>query len=335
MNNNDRFVNEALVKITKNLDLDDSKLNILLNTLYDCVRDYNIYFTNRANGSFEDYLDLYSQSMQFLNLSANTIKNYIYTLKQLDIFTNKSVQDINIFDLRLFISHKKETEKVKINTLNNIINKIKSFFGFLFDEGYIESNPSTKLRKIKEPKRIKKALSTIELEELRNGCKDDLERALVEFLYSTGMRISEVVKLNLSDLNYNNKSIYVVGKGDKERNVLFSDKAKYYLDKYLKFRRDKNIDSEALFCANRKPFSRLGARAIQQRLKKIKDRQLIKAEVTPHTLRRTMATNLLCAGADITTVQALLGHVNLSTTQLYAQTNFANVQNQYRMCIDL
>lgn len=154
-------------------------------------------------------------------------------------------------------------------------------------------------------------------------------------MYSTGMRVSEIVELNISDLDFDKKTIFIVGKGDKERKVLFSDKSKYYLEKYIKARADKNINSDALFCANRKPYGRLGVRAIEKRLKKIKDRQLMKVEVTPHTLRRTMATNMLSAGADITTVQFLLGHVNLSTTQLYAQTSFANVQNQYLRCIDL
>lgn len=332
MNNNDRFVNEALIKITKNLSLDDSKINILINTLYDCVRDYNINFINRESGSLLNYLDLYSQFMQLSNISKNTIKNYIYTLKQLDKFLNKNVQDINIFDLRLFLAHKKEVEKIKDNTLNNIINKIKSFFNFLFDEGYIDVNPVKKLKKIKEPKRIKKALSTIDLEKIRQCCKSSRDRAIVEFAFATGLRVSEIVSVDIKHLNMNTNTLKVVGKGDKERTVIFSDRTKYYLEKYLKERKGH---SEALFVSSRFPFTRIGSRAIEKTIKKIKEKADIDIPVTPHTFRRTMATTMLRSGADITSVQQLLGHTNLNTTLVYLDLDFDDVMYQYNKCMGL
>lgn len=332
MNNN--FIVLATTEITKNLNLDESNKQVLINTLYALLRDFNVTKKTESIGNFSDAIDLYLRDMEFNNLSEKTIKNRGYLLHKLDNFLKKDICNITVFDLRAYIVDLQEN-KIAAKTINSYISQIKAFFTWLYEEEYIDKNIARKIKKIKEPKRIKKPLSAIQLEELRDGCKDDLERALVEFLYSTGMRISELVSLNISDLDFDKKNIYLIGKGDKERNILFSDRAKYYLEKYLKSRTEKGIESEALFCSSRKPFGRLKDRAIQKRLKNIKDRQLIKADVTPHTLRRTMATNMLNAGADITIVQFLLGHVNLSTTQLYAQTSFQNVQNQYFKCINL
>lgn len=331
---NSKFLVLATAEITNKLNLNETDKQTLINTLYTLLSNFEVTEKEKAPGSFSDMIDSYLKDMEFNNFSERTIKNRGYLLRKFDRFLQKEITDVTVFDLKTYVVHLQE-RKIAPKTINGYIAQIKAFFTWLHEEEYTDKNIGNRVKKIKEPKRLKKPLTTIELEELRNGCKDDLERALVEFLYSTGMRISEVVSLNVSDLNFDKKSIYIIGKGDKERNILFSDRAKYYLEKYLKFRRDKNIDSEALFCANRKPYGRLGARAIEKRLKNIKDRQLIKAEVTPHVLRRTMATNMLSAGADITTVQFLLGHVNIATTQLYAQTSFANVQNQYFKCIDL
>lgn len=331
---NSKFLVLATTEITNKLNLNESDKQTLINTLCTLLSNFEVTEKEKNIGSFSDAIDMYLKDMEFNNFSERTIKNRGYLLRKFDRFLQKEITDVTVFDLKAYVVHLQE-RKIAPKTINGYIAQIKAFFTWLHEEEYTDKNIGNRVKKIKEPKRIKKPLTTIELEELRNGCKDDLERALVEFLYSTGMRISEVVSLNVSDLNFDKKNIYIVGKGDKERNILFSDRAKYYLEKYLKFRTEKGIESEALFCANRKPYGRLGARAIEKRLKNIKDRQLIKAEVTPHVLRRTMATNMLSAGADITTVQFLLGHVNIATTQLYAQTSFANVQNQYFKCIDL
>lgn len=331
---NSKFLVLATAEITNKLNLNETDKQTLINTLYTLLSNFEVTEKERNIGSFSDAIDMYLKDMEFNNFSERTIKNRGYLLRKFDRFVQKEITDVSVFDLKAYIVHLQENN-IKARTINSYVSQIKAFFAWLHEEEYTDKNIGNRVKKIKEPKRIKKPLTTIELEELRNGCKDDLERAMVEFLYSTGMRISEVVNLNISDLNFDKKNIYIVGKGDKERTVLFSDRTKYYLEKYLKTRAERGINSEALFCANRKPYNRLGARAIEKRLKNIKERQFIKAEVTPHVLRRTMATNMLSAGADITTVQFLLGHVNIATTQLYAQTSFANVQNQYFKCIDL
>ena len=280
---NSKFLVLATSEITQRLKLNESDKQTLIDTLYVLLSNFEVTEKEKAPSSFSDMIDVYLKDMEFNNFSPRTIKNRGYILHKLDRFLQKKIEDITVFDLRSYIVHLQENN-IKARTINSYVSQIKAFFAWLHEEEYTDKNIGNRVKKIKEPKRLKKPLTTIELEELRNGCKDDLERAIVEFLYSTGLRVSEVVELNLSDLDFDKKTIYIVGKGDKERKVLFSDKAKYYLEKYIKARADKNINSDALFCANRKPYGRLGVRAIEKRLKKIKDRQLMKVEVTPHVL---------------------------------------------------
>ena len=158
-------------------------------------------------------------------------------------------------------------------------------------------------------------------------CDNIRDRALFELMFATGCRLSEIQKMNISDIDFITKSIKVLGKGNKERIVYFNDKAKLYLNKYLKTRMD---NSDALFVGKRKPYKRIGNRAIENIIKKIKDNSDInRSEVCPHLLRHTMATISVNAGIKINSLQKLLGHENISTTQIYAETNMNLVKNEY------
>ena len=161
-----------------------------------------------------------------------------------------------------------------------------------------------------------KALTIEELEIIREACLTHRERALVEVYYATGARLSEVQKLNKDDIDWQTMSVRVIGKGNKERTVYFSFKATYHLKKYLMHR----VDTEpALFITERKPYRRLSNRGIQREIGKIAARSGIQKKVHPHVFRHTFATLLLNNGADIVSVQGLLGHADPATTQIYAQ----------------
>lgn len=296
----------------------------MINTLYTLLANFEVTEKEKNIGSFSDAIDMYLKDMEFNNFSERTIKNRGYLLRKFDRFVQKEITDVSVFDLKAYVVHLQETN-IKARTINGYIAQIKAFFAWLHEEEYINKDIGKRVKKIKEPKRIKKPLTTIELEELRNGCKDDLERALVEFLYSTGMRISEVVSLNVSDLNFDKKNIYIVGKGNKERSVIFSDISKYYLQKYLNERKDNN---PALFVSSKRPYSRLGKRGIEKIFERIK-KKLGLSELYPHLLRHTMATRL-AETADITTVQKLLGHSSLNTTMIYAEINEDKISYQYK-----
>ena len=278
---------------------------------------------NEEDGDFLTYIDIYANSMKLEGLSEETIKNKCYTLKALNRYLEKDINKISVADLKMYILHKQTT--CKSNTLNTIITTIKSFFNFLYDEGYLDINPSRKLKKVKEEKRLRKSLNDVSLEQVRLACSNKRDRALIEFTYSTGLRVSELVKLNINDLDFTSNRFSVVGKGNKERNVMFSDIAKFYLKQYLNERKDNNT---ALFVGIKKPHNRMSTRAVEKIFEKIKEKLNVN-KLYPHLLRHTFATKL-ASTADITVVQKLLGHTNINTTMLYAEVNEDKISYQYK-----
>lgn len=323
--NNDTFVANVFNKINNKFELNDNNKTLLLNILYTSLKDCNIIYNEPKIGDFETIINLYCEDLMMQGLSEKTIKHKKYTLNELNRYIKKDIKDISLSDLRTFLTYKQE--KVIENTLNSIITRIKAFFTWAYEEEYIDNNPSKRIRKIREPYRISKPLNCIEVEQIRETCKNNRDRAIIEFALSTGLRVSEIKNLNIKDIDFTNNRVIIIGKGNKERIAFFTDKAKYYLQKYLDTREYKIEDP--LFIANRKPYKRLGARRIEIIVKELKDANNIEKKVTPHTFRKTMATNLLEGGADITVVQKLLGHVNINTTLIYAQTSMETVKYQY------
>lgn len=190
-----------------------------------------------------------------------------------------------------------------------------------------------KLEVTKLPKRLRKALTLEELELLRIACKDKRDRALIEFLFATGCRVSEVVDCNIEDLNFNENTLRVIGKGDKERIVCFGEKTKIYISKYINEDRRKDNDL-ALFVSEKFPHNRLSRRGIELIVTKIAKRANFDKRVFPHLVRHTMATVGLRNGANLITIQHLLGHTDLATTQIYAENSIENVRHEYKQHIN-
>ena len=328
--NNEKFITKCSCEICKALDLSLEDQQKVLDTLYKCTVNYEVYEIKEDTESFMELVSLYIQTKKIEGLAEGTLKNRYYLLRELDDYLHKSYDKISISDLRIYILHKQETARA--TTINGIITQIKIFFSWLQDEGYIDKNPASRLKKSKEPIRLVKSLDTINLEKLRISCDKDRDRALVEFAFATAMRVSEIKNTNISDLDIANNRIITIGKGDKEREVYFSDKTKFYLDRYLKTRTD---DNKALFVTLKKPYARLSTRTIEKIISDIKIKAGIDAKVTPHVLRHTMATKMIEGGADITTVQTILGHKNVTTTQIYAETSMDKVKYQYKQCLNV
>ncbi|HID0814577.1 tyrosine-type recombinase/integrase [Clostridium botulinum] len=281
--------------------------------------------TALVSSDIEEKLQIYLASKKLDGLSIGTLRNYKYNLARFADHLRKPLGTITTMDLRMFLAIR--CKSMKQTSVNGQITILKSFFSWLYDEEYIPKNPAAKLKQTKEPKRLRHALSEEEIELLRQACKTDREKALIEFLISTGCRLSEVVGIDKNDIDWNEMSLNVIGKGNKERKIYFSTKAKILLKKYLLARSDENI---ALFVTSKKPHGRLGGRSVQREIKKIADRAGINKSIYPHLFRHSFATSKLNAGMPLPVIQHLMGHENPATTQIYAELSEENIKHEYK-----
>lgn len=281
--------------------------------------------TALMTSDIEEKIQIYLATKKLDGLSSKTIKNYNYNLIKFASHLRKPLAAITTMDLRMYLAAR--CKNMKASSKNNQISILKAFFGWLHDEDYIPKNPAAKLKQTKEPKRLRNALSEEEVELIRQACITDREKALVEFIYSSGARLSEIVGVDISALNWHEQTLRVIGKGDKEREVCFSTKAKILLKKYLKSREDNN---EALFVAGKYPYNRLGGRSIEREISKIAKRAGLDKGVFPHLLRHSYATHKLNSGMPLHILQGLMGHETPSTTQIYAKTSRENMIHEYR-----
>lgn len=269
-------------------------------------------------------IKLFLSSKKLEGLSKVTLDSYLIELNIFSKNIKKRVEDISTADIRVFLGG---FEHLKLSSVSRKLSVLKSFFGWLTAEEFLQRDPTTKIKPPKKEKRMPKALTIEELELLRESCKTNRQRAFLEVLYATGCRLSEIHNLNKSDINYQTMSCRVIGKGNKEREVYFSPRAMYHLRKYLMNRTD---DTEALMITERKPYRRLSKRGIQREIAKVATQAGLDKKISPHTMRHTFATLTLNNGADIAAVQALLGHEDPSTTQIYAQLTEEKKREQHK-----
>ncbi|SDL21049.1 tyrosine-type recombinase/integrase [Natronincola ferrireducens] len=323
---------EAIIRIVGKIDLeydgivDQQKVrSIIEEVLY----DYELVSTSRELvivNDMHDKIMLYLATRKIDGLAKRTLEAYSRHLNRFAHYMRKNIEDINAMDIRMYLASYSKTG-VKNTTLATEINYLRGFFKWLKSEEYIDKNPMDKIKTIKVEKRLRDALTIEELEKIRDACETYRQRALVEFFYSTGCRLEEVEKLNKEDIDWQNLKLKVIGKGNKQRVVYLSPKAKVYIQKYLMSRLDT---CEALFVTERNPISRLGRRSIQREFNKLANLAALSRRVYPHLMRHTTATNLLNGGADLVTVQQVLGHQDPSTTLVYAKISDKNVEHEYR-----
>ena len=314
--------------------LNDNQIIELDNSLNKILKDYDVIkidkklsikYNNRNNYLLENFLS----AKNVEGCSERTISYYKSTLIKMLNAVNKKLGDITTDDLRKYLADYKNINNASKTTVDNIRRVLSSFFSWLEDEDYILKNPVKRIRKIKTRKVVKEVLSDESFEILRDNCTNIRDLAMIELLYSTGMRVGELVRLNIDDVLFNERECIVLGKGDSERTVYFDAKTKIHLLKYLKSRSD---NSPALFVSFKKPNNRLKINGIERRIRELGHKANIK-KVHPHKFRRTMATNAIDKGMPIEQVQRLLGHVQIDTTMQYAMVNQSNVKISHRKFI--
>lgn len=276
-----------------------------------------------------DYVELFLSAKKVEGCSFRTLSYYKSTLHAMVTTLNKSVKQIDTEDLRGYIASYADLYQVSKTTLDNIRRIISSFFSWLENENYIIKSPARRIRKIKTGSTVKAIYSDEELELLRDHCSTIRDLAIIDFLASTGVRIGELVNIDISDIDFDKRECVVLGKGNKERVVYFDARCKIHLLDYIRSRHDSN---KALFVSLHQPYHRLNISGIEIRLRNL-GKVLQMERVHPHKFRRTLATNAIDKGMPIEQVQVLLGHTKIDTTLHYAMVNQNNVKQSHKKYI--
>lgn len=273
-----------------------------------------------------DLLNLFLQAKEVEGRSPNTLNYYRATITHLLNSIDSPLCQFTAHELREYLSRYQSINDSSRVTIDNIRRILSSFFSWLEDEDYIVKSPVRRIHKVKTPTIVKETLNDEHLETLRDSCSNARDLAIVDMLTSTGMRIGELTKLNISDINFLERECIVQGKGDKQRHVYFDARTKLHLGEYIKTRNDNN---PALFVTLGAPNKRLKIGGVELRLRNL-GKRLNLPRVHPHKFRRTLATNAIDKGMPIEQVQKLLGHARIDTTMHYALVNQNNVKFSHR-----
>lgn len=291
---------------------------------YDITRKISpsINSNNKLLDSFLSAKKVEGKSVKTLNYYKNTLSKLLTTIK-------KNLKQITTDDLRNYLSDFQNQKGSSNVTIDNIRRIFSSFFSWLEDEDFIVKSPVRRIHKVKTTKVVKEILTDEDLEKLRESAMSYRDRAIVEFLASTGVRVGEIVNLNIEQIKFDDRSAIVLGKGSTEREVYFDARTKIHLQRYLSTRTDTN---NALFVSNKIPNNRLTIGTIELIVKNLGEKSSIH-HVHPHKFRRTLATRAIDKGMPVEQVQKLLGHVRIDTTMHYAMVNQVNVKISHRKYI--
>ncbi|MBE5763966.1 MAG: integrase [Clostridiales bacterium] len=288
----------------------------------------DIIISHKQEKTNSEYLQLFETAKNVEGCSKASLKYYIYILNSFFKECTKQINDISTDDIRNYLDSF-SSKNISKTSMDNIRRVLSSFFAWLEEEDYIRKNPVKRIHKIKSLKTIKLAYSDENIENLKDNCSCLRDKVIIELLSSTGMRIGELVKLNINNIDFENKECIVLGKGGKQRRVYFDSKTKLHLTNYLNSRID---DNPALFISLFRPFNRLQISGIEIMLRKLGAKTNID-KVHPHRFRRTLATKAIDKGMPVEQVQILLGHTKIDTTMHYAIVDQNNVRNSYRRYI--
>lgn len=283
----------------------------------------------KENISNEEYLSMFLAAKQIEGCSARTIQYYKVTVEHMIRRIPLEIRKITTDDIREYLAEYQKMNSCGKVTVDNVRRNLSSFFSWLEEEDYILKSPMRRIHKIKTKQAVKEVITDEMIEQLRDHCKCKRDLAMIDLLYSTGIRVGELVGLNRTDINFEERECVVYGKGDKERRVYFDAKSKLHLQDYLKERVD---DNPALFVTLDAPYERLKISGVEIRVREL-GRKLNMDKIHPHKFRRTMATRAIDKGMPIEQVQKILGHSQIDTTMQYAIVNQNNVKSAHRKYI--
>ena len=267
------------------------------------------------------------------NYSVNTYTSYINDLYYFYIFIKKDLTKVTFEDIKDYLEHL-NLKKEKTSSIRRKISSLKSFYKFLYKNNYINKKdyPLTKIAYPKMEKKLPKFIYYNDLLEIINESSKDKDgvrdRLIIEMLYATGVRVSELINIKINDIDFNNRRIIVLGKGNKERIVYYGEYAEEVLKEYMKTHERKNHNY--LFVNSKG--GKLTDRGVRYIIDNIMSKLSVKTHVTPHVLRHTFATDMLNNGCYIKVVQELLGHSSLKATEIYTHVTNEHLKKVYYEC---
>lgn len=336
MNIYEKMKNDLMLKISNVLpELDRETLGKIAVSLDEVSSSYTICEAEQhiaiiGKEEFQKVIKTYIVAKHMEGLSETTLKNYAMYLNHFMQSVLKPIDQITANDIRLFLYGYQNRRGVSNRSLDSMRSVICTFMKWAASEGYIPSSPVETIKPIKYIAKPRQALEQIDLEIIRRACETSREQAIIEVLYSTGCRVSELINIRLSDINWDARTVLLLGKGKKYRTSYINAKAEVAIHSYLK---QRSHVSEYLFC-NDRGGGRMSKSNIERMIRQIKVRAGFDSrKITPHTFRHTTATQALRSGMPVNDIQVLLGHANVATTMIYAHTSYEAIQAEHRRCV--
>ena len=335
MNTQEQFKNTFLLELNKEIpEVMEKYYEAIEYCLTKTMFDYDINIKNTALTIVQDpvpqLVKIYLVVKKTEGLAEGTLENYWRILKSFFEWSCKQPEEIVANDIRMFLYFYQQDHSISNRTLDKYREMICWFFSWAHKEEYISHDPTTSIKPIKHEIKERQALTQLELEYLRKACKTPRQKAILEFLYSTGCRVSEMIQVKKDDINWKDNTVHLFGKGQKHRTSFINAKAEVAIKEYLATRND---ECEFLFVSERAPIHGIKKESIEKIIRELAQMSDITKHVTPHILRHTCATQALESGMPIEDVSKLLGHAQVNTTMIYAKASLDKVQNEHRRCV--
>lgn len=324
--------NEMMAKLSVSFLAEDIKM--IITVLDRVMLNYDVQRKETAlqlyDHSIQDALKMYLVCKMASGMKEGSLQNVKYTIKKFSDSLGKPLTEVTTNDIRGYLFYYQNQNSTSPATMEKIRERLNNFFEWCVEEGMIQINPVKRVAKISAPRSERRALTAEELEYCRTQCRTPREKALLEVLYSTGARVSEISGLDLKDIDWISGSAKVFGKNSEYYTVYFNAKARVALKAYLKTRTDL---CPALFVTERRPVRRLTTRSIRDEVEAIGKRAGIETVLSPHVMRHTMATMALQHGTPLEIVQRMLNHKSPATTQIYAEMDKTAVEAAHRRAV--